>query len=69
MCYILCQAQFIMQNTIEVKSIDEDRISVLGREYYTKEYLEEMMRREYQRGKTEGQQVHVAQIESCSNCG
>jgi hypothetical protein len=21
-----------------------------------------------QRGKTEGQQVHVAQIESCSNC-
>jgi len=39
-----------MQNTIEVKAIDEDRISVLDREYYTKEYLEEMMRREYQRG-------------------
>ena len=57
-----------MQNTIEVKSIDEDRISVLGREYYTKEYLEEMMSREYQRGKKEGQQVHVSQIEKCSNC-
>jgi len=57
-----------MQNTIEVKSIDEDIISVLGREYHTKEYLEEMMLREYQRGKKEGQQVHVAQIEKCSNC-
>jgi hypothetical protein len=57
-----------MQNTIEVKAIDEDRISVLGKEYYTKEYLEEMMRREYQRGKLDGQHVHVAQIERCSNC-
>ena len=66
--YTHCQVQLIMQNTIEVKSIDEDRISVLGKEYYTKEYLEEMMRREYQRGKLEGQQVHVAQIEMCSNC-
>jgi len=57
-----------MQNTIEVKAIDEDRISVLDREYYTKEYLEEMMRREYQRGEKKGQQVHIAQIEKCSNC-
>ena len=57
-----------MQNTIGVKEIDEDRISVLGEQYYTKEYLEEMIRREHQRGKLEGQQVHVAQIERCSNC-
>ena len=53
---------------IGVTAINEDRISVFGKEYYTKEYLEEMMHREYQRGKVEGQQVHVAQIERCSNC-
>ena len=57
-----------MEYTIEVKKIDEDRIDVLGREYYTKEYLEEMIRREYQRGRIEGQNIHVAQIIKCSNC-
>jgi len=53
---------------IKVDEIDKDRISILGKEYYAKDYLEEMMRREYQRGKKEGQQVHIAQIEKCSNC-
>lgn len=57
-----------MTNTIEVKSIDKYTISVLGKEYYTEEYLETMMRREYDRGKKDGQQIHVAQIERCSNC-
>lgn len=57
-----------MNHSIEVIHIDEDRISVLGKEYYTKEYLEEMMRREYTRGKLDGQHIHIAQIERCSNC-
>ena len=48
-----------MKHTIEVVAIDDDRISVLGKEYYTKEYLEEMMRREYQRGLHRGQIRYV----------
>lgn len=48
-----------MRHTIEVVSIDDDRISILGKEYYTKEYLEEMMRREYQRGLHRGQLRYV----------
>lgn len=57
-----------MEFTIEVKQIDDDRISVLGKEYYTKEYLEEMMRREYLRGIRKGQNVCIAQIEKCPTC-
>lgn len=48
-----------MKHTIEVVSIDDDRISILGKEYYTQEYLEEMMRREYQRGLHRGQLRYV----------
>lgn len=52
-----------MKHTIEVVSIDDDRISILGKEYYTKEYLEEMMRREYQRGLHRGQLRYVPKEE------
>lgn len=52
-----------MKHTIEVIAIDDDRISVLSKEYYTKEYLEEMMRREYQRGLHRGQLRYVPKTE------
>jgi len=57
-----------MSHTIEVKHINKDRISILGKEYCSEEYLIEMMRREYLRGREEGSRIHVAQIQSCSNC-
>lgn len=53
---------------IEIEHIDNDRVSILGKEYYAKLYLEEMMRREYRRGIKEGRQIHIMQIEKCSNC-
>lgn len=51
----------------EVKRVTKEVIEVLGVKHYTEEYLKEMMRREYDRGVREGQQVHVAQIEKCTN--
>lgn len=56
-----------MKHTIEVVSIDDDRISILGKEYYTKEYLEEMMRREYQRGLHRGQIRYVPKEDVVDN--
>lgn len=56
-----------MNHTVEIKELGEDWISLLGREYYTKEYMEEMMRREYQRGLKKGQTVHVAHHASCND--
>jgi hypothetical protein len=53
--------------TIEVKYIDENRISILGKEYYSEDYVEEMMRREYSRGKKDGQHIHIARIERIEN--
>jgi len=57
-----------MTRTIEVKQITKEVIEVLGTKYYKEDYLKEMMKREYNKGIREGQQVHVAQIEQCSNC-
>ena len=68
MAYSPCQELLIMNRTVEVKRVTKEVIEVLGAKYYTEEYLKEMMRREYDRGVREGQQVHVAQIEKCTNC-
>ncbi len=57
-----------MEGTIEIKQVTKEIIEVLGIKYYTEEYLKEMMKRERSRGLREGQQVHVAQIEKCTNC-
>lgn len=51
-----------MKGLIPIIQIDKDRILILDQEYYKKEYLEEMMLREYQRGKKENQQIHLAEI-------
>lgn len=52
-----------MKHTVEVKKIDEDRIQVLGVEYYKADYLKEMMRREYQRGIGDGREIIIHKIE------
>ena len=57
-----------MKGTTEIKTIDENCIEVLDSKYFKESYLQEMARREYQRGIIKGQTTHVAQIESCSNC-
>lgn len=52
-----------MEATVKIKQIDEDCIKLLGKQYYKKEYIEEMMRREYDRGLKKGITIHIAQIE------
>lgn len=57
-----------MEYTTVVTKIDEYNIKVLGINYFSEEYLETMLEREYERGKREGQKIHVAEIVSCTNC-
>jgi hypothetical protein len=45
----------------EVNFIDEDFIKVLGKNYYSEEYLKEMMQREFHRGNRIIK--HVAEIQ------
>ena len=51
---------------INVHYITDDVIEILGKKYYLESYLIEMMRREYQRGLSEGfkngQQVHICEF-------
>jgi hypothetical protein len=45
--------------TTEIKQIDNDRISILGQEYYTKDYLKSMMERAYADGFDNGIRIGV----------
>ena len=44
-----------MNLTVEVKRITDEIVEILGVTYYKEEYLREMMRREYERGRRESQ--------------
>ena len=52
-----------VKGDVEIMATDASSIVVLGATYYTEDYLKEMMRREYARGKRDGQQIHITQAE------
>ena len=52
-----------VKGDVEIMATDASSIVVLGVTYYTEDYLKEMMRREYARGKRDGQQIHITQAE------
>lgn len=56
-----------MNYTIEIKRITDEVFEILGETYYKENYLKEMMRREYERGKNEGRQIHVVHFEDMGN--
>jgi hypothetical protein len=53
---------------IHIEEHDDDSVKIFGVVYYKESYVKEMMSREYYRGLQEGRQIHIAQIEKCSNC-
>lgn len=53
----------IMEHTIDIQYITDDIVNILGKNYYTEEYLNEMMRRKFDEGKRIGTTIHIAQYE------
>lgn len=56
--------------TVGIEYVDKDMIIVLGKRYYTEEYLKLNKDQMHLNGLIEGNKVHVhiAQIESCTQC-
>ena len=57
-----------MEYSVDIKNIDQDTIEVLGKKYYTEEYVKIMLERAYDNGFKNGQQMHVVQPVDCDNC-
>jgi len=53
---------------IQVEYVDRESVRILGKLYYTQDFVEEQIRRSHQNGLREGRTVHIAQVEECTNC-
>ncbi len=51
-----------MEELIHINPINENCVEIIGVKYYKEDYVSEMMRREYQRGLSEGQQKPVIHV-------